>query len=52
MTTEKKCENQDCNCQAESGKKHCCAACADTKKSPKAPCQCKHPECSYAGIKI
>jgi hypothetical protein len=45
MTTTQKCENPGCNCKAESGKKHCSTACADAKKSPEKPCQCKHPEC-------
>ena len=45
MTTTQKCENPGCNCQPASGKKHCSTTCADAKKRPKTPCQCKHPEC-------
>jgi hypothetical protein len=47
MTTTQKCEHPGCNCQPANGKKHCSTTCADAdaKKSPKTPCQCKHPEC-------
>ena len=52
MTTTQKCEHPDCNCQAAIGKKHCSPECADEKKSPKIPCQCKHPECAEIGLKM
>ncbi len=53
MTTAKKCETPGCNCQAETGKKHCSTACADAKKSPEKPCQCKHQECiGDVGLKM
>jgi len=51
MTTTQKCEHPGCNCQAASGKKHCSTACADSK-SPKTPCDCKHPECKHTGVKM
>jgi hypothetical protein len=52
MTTTKKCEHPGCNCQSASGKKHCGPACAEAKKSPETPCQCKHPECANKGMKM
>ena len=52
MTTRQKCENPGCNCKPASGKKHCSTTCADAKKSPKTPCQCKHPECGDIGLKM
>jgi hypothetical protein len=52
MTTTQKCENPGCNCQPASGKKYCSATCADAKKSPKTPCQCKHLGCGDTGLKM
>jgi len=52
MTTTQKCEHPGCNCQAAVGKKHCSTTCADAKKSPTTPCQCKHPECNEIGLKM
>jgi hypothetical protein len=52
MTTTQKCENPGCNCQPASGKKHCSTTCADAKKGPKIPCQCKHPGCGDKGLKM
>jgi hypothetical protein len=52
MTTTQKCEHPGCNCQAANGKKHCGSTCAEAKKSPKTPCECKHPECSDIGLKM
>jgi hypothetical protein len=52
MTTTKKCEHPGCNCQSPIGKKHCSAASAEAEMSAKAPCDCKHPECHDAGLKM
>jgi hypothetical protein len=52
MTTATKCEHPGCNCQPASGKKHCCNECEEADKSSKAPCQCKHPDCSDIGLKM
>ena len=52
MTTPKKCENPGCKCPPASGKKHCSTTCADTKKEPKVPCQCKHLGCGDTGLKM
>jgi hypothetical protein len=52
MTTTQKCESPGCNCEPESGKKHCSTKCAVANKDPKTPCQCKHPDCSDVGLKM
>jgi hypothetical protein len=52
MTTTQKCEHPGCNCQPAICKKHCSTECADEKKSPETPCQCKHPGCGDIGLKM
>jgi hypothetical protein len=52
MTIPQKCECPGCNCQAAIGQKHCSPICADEKKSPETPCQCKHPGCGDIGLKM
>jgi len=51
MTTTKKCEHPGCNCQSRLARS-IAAQHAEAEMSAKAPCDCKHPECHDAGLKM